>query len=115
VFLSNGAGGFAPPVNTYIGSGGSPSDRWFTVADINGDGKADAIKYEPRNGFVGVSLSNGAGGFGPPINTYTGAGGSPSDRWFTVADINGDRKADAIKYEPRSGLVSVSLSKASCP
>jgi hypothetical protein len=111
VSLSTGNGGFAAPVNTYIGSGGSPSDRWFAVADVNGDGRADVIKYEPANGMVGVSLSTGNGGFAAPVNTYIGSGGSPSDRWFAVADVNGDGRADSIKYEPGNGFVSVSLSK----
>jgi YD repeat-containing protein len=107
VWKSNGDGTFTPGASTYIGAGGTPGDRWFTLADITGDGKADLVKFEPSSGYVGVWTSNGDGTFTPGSSTYIGAGGSPGDRWFVMADTTGDGKADIVKYEPSTGYATV--------
>jgi RHS repeat-associated protein len=110
VALANSNGGFAPPVSTYFGMGGSPADRWFTMTDVNGDGKADAVRFEPTNGNLFVALANSNGGFAPAVSTYFGTGGSPADRWFMMTDVNGDGKVDAVRFEPAGGNVFVALS-----
>lgn len=112
VWLSNGNGTFAAVASTYIGSGGSPADRWFTMGDMNGDGAADAVLYNPGNGYVNVALSNGSNSFQAGVATYIGGGGSPGDRWFQLADVNGDGRADAVLYNPGSGHIQVGLSGA---
>jgi len=88
-----------------IGSGGSPADRWFTTADVDGDGLADLVKYEPAQGVVRTWLSS-AIGFSPGPDVDLGSGGSPADRWFTTADADGDGAADFVKYEPGNGFVT---------
>jgi RHS repeat-associated protein len=112
VSLANTNGSFASPVSTSFGAGGSPSERWFTMADVNADGRADAVRYEPGNGFLYVALANANGGFASPVSTSFGAGGSPNDRWFTMADVDGDGRADAVRYEPGNGFLYVALANA---
>ena len=107
-WLSTGSG-FTAGVTMYIGSGGSTSDRWFTVADVSGDGLADLVKYEPTTGYARTWVSTGSE-FATGSTTYIGSGGAPSDRWFTVADVNGDGMSDYVTYEPESGATQTYLS-----
>src|SRR5205814_2101276 len=128
VYLSQGDGTFAStPAVTYIGTSGSPSDRWFLMTDVNGDGRSDAVKVEPVNGYISTWLSNGdgkadivyydasggwvtvwlstgSGAFATGTATYFGAGGSVGNRWFNIVDANGDGKADAVVYAPDGWL-----------
>jgi Ca2+-binding RTX toxin-like protein/methionine-rich copper-binding protein CopC len=112
VLLNNGDGTFAPKTD-YAINGAFAS---VTIADINGDGKADIIGirvlgcyYDSR--FVSVLLNNGDGTFAPKTDfvldgTYNSV---------TTADINGDNNADIIimsmDSSSNTGKVSVLLSK----
>lgn len=108
--LANPSGGFGVPHLTFFGSGGSKSDRFFAVGDVSGDGKADLVRWELASGSVVVALADGAGGFGSSQSTYFGSGGSTSDRFFILADIDGDHREDIVKWELASGSVVVALS-----
>lgn len=87
VLLGNGDGTFQPVV-TYD-SGGQGTDA-IAVADVNGDGKPDAL-VASSNGGAGVLLGNGDGTFQPAV-TYD-SGGSYAYS-IAVADLNGDGKPD---------------------
>jgi hypothetical protein len=63
-----------------------------TVADINGDGKADILTADCANGTITAFLNQGNGSFAAGISTW--AGYLPSN--VTIADVNGDGKPDAI-------------------
>jgi Bacterial Ig-like domain (group 3)/FG-GAP-like repeat len=97
VLLGNGDGTYQP-ANSYSSSGGN--DFYVAVGDFNGDGNLDlavanecvisACDSDNGNGSVSVLLGNGDGTFQgtsfyvPGINAYS----------VTVADFNGDGKAD---------------------
>jgi hypothetical protein len=63
-----------------------------TVADVNGDGKADILTADCANGTITAFLNQGNGSFAAGISTW--AGYLPSN--VTIADVNGDGKPDAI-------------------
>ena len=71
-----------------------------TVADVNGDGDADAVGF----GLDGiyVALSNGADGFDPVTKWVTAFdqahGWTVTDHVRTLADVDGDGDADAVGF-----------------
>jgi hypothetical protein len=94
VLLGNGDGTFQPAV-TYA-TGGSRSG-WVSVADVNGDGKPDAVLgnsnvYFP-DGTVSILLNVGNGTFEPPA-TYD-SGGYAAVR-LALADVTADGHLDII-------------------
>ncbi|MBC7235052.1 MAG: VCBS repeat-containing protein [Chloroflexi bacterium] len=107
VALSTGSG-FAPPVNwgRYNAFSKPDQDRFPRfLADVNGDGRADAVLFHPRNG-IKVALSTGSG-FAPPVkwgryNVFC----KPSLNAYprTLADVNGDGLADAIVFFAGRGI-----------
>jgi hypothetical protein len=99
VLLGNGDGTFqpaetSPAIGFYMSLAG--------VEDLNGDGKPDVlVSYSAdqmgSQGMVGVFQGNGDGTYQPPVSYSTGA------RWIVTvqaADVNGDKKPDAIVSEP---------------
>ncbi|MBC7237036.1 MAG: VCBS repeat-containing protein [Chloroflexi bacterium] len=75
------------------------------LADVNGDGMADAVVLDHAQGIV-VALSTG-GGFGQPTVWNSEAAFKRTDqdefpRW--LADANGDGMADAILFHPTNGI-----------
>lgn len=75
----------------------------LTVADLNGDGRADAIR-DDGNGNSSVFLGQGGGKF--TKKKSVAAAGRPS-----VADVNRDGKADLIAVDAAAGRVKVLLGK----
>jgi hypothetical protein len=101
VALSNGTYFQAP---TLWASGHGSGSQSQLLADVNGDGKADAVAYFDVPGFAGkwyVALSNG--------NAFNGAAlwadghGAGSKKQF-LADVTGDGKADAVAFFDVSGF-----------
>ncbi len=114
VALSTGRS-FQAPVEWCFGLPTTSAEVQFTVADVNGDGKADFIAFVHGDGQsagsanVYVALSTGAG-FQYPQQPVWNAGFCIAEQVCKVADVNGDGKADLIVFTPRLGLVWVSLS-----
>jgi hypothetical protein len=93
-----------------------PSTRWtewspsytMSLADVNGDGKADLVGYNASTHDVEVGLS-------------TGGSFAESTKWtewspaysVAFADVNGDGKADLIGYNASTGDIQVALSTGS--
>lgn len=108
VMLGNGDGTFQPKVEYSawivgdypVGIGG------ITVADVNGDTKADVVAASqgsgnssppgsmfPTRGSVAILLGNGDGTFHPAVNYDSGGYTAFSTG---VADVNGDGKLDLV-------------------
>src|SRR6267142_1529445 len=82
VYLSTGAGAFAPPVS--VADGVEP--LYLASADLNGDGLPDVVSAD-----YGVSLfvQTSPGTFAAPISLYSGGA-----NWVAVGDLNGDGAPD---------------------
>ena len=105
VFPATGGGNFSATATN--SSGSSASDTKFYFADVSGNGKADKIywKYNKYGGAIRVFLSTtiNPGGFWNNFatNSINSAGDTSSSTWITFyfADVNGDNKADKIKWD----------------
>jgi hypothetical protein len=94
VLLGNGDGTFQPAL-TYD-AGYQPVS--LAVADVNGDGKADALVTKQLtssslHSAVGVLFGNGDGTFGPVMSYDSGA---PAAMSLAVGDVNLDGQPDLV-------------------
>jgi parallel beta-helix repeat protein len=103
VFLADGQGGFQNEITLPTNG---PATVWGAV-DVNGDTFADLVIQEGVPGAITtvVRLGDGSGGFGQPIDV----GAGPTAAALTVADTNGDGKADLVVRHPQRGTVAVQL------
>ncbi|MGF7037563.1 FG-GAP-like repeat-containing protein [Mucilaginibacter lappiensis] len=110
VYLSNGDGTFTAS-STFSNSGASSASAGttFYFADVNGDGRADKIYWNPGNysGKIKVYYSQATNVFDGPVYSLWGLSAS-SSTYFYFADINGDGKPDQIRwnYGEASGALS---------
>jgi hypothetical protein len=108
---------FAPPTRWIAAFGaGAAAGGWTSqnlyprmLADTNADGKADIVGF--GNGGVLVSTSTGSA-FAPAVLGIPGYGraagwSSQNVNPRTVADVNGDRKADIIGFSNAGPYVSL--------
>lgn len=89
VFLGNGDGTFAAPVQYFAGNG----DGNVVAADFNKDGKMD-VAVGTSNG-IALLLGNGDGTFQPATMMATSLNANYS-RWLVTADLNGDGNVDLV-------------------
>lgn len=94
VGLSNGSSAFGGFSSWITGFGNSASQR--LLADMNGDGKADAVHYTKSSGNWSVALSGGSS-FGTGSSWKTGFG-TNAERGFAY-DVDRDGKADLAYYD----------------
>ena len=85
-------------------SGHGTGSTWQGLADVNGDGSADAVAFFVDGQLGGnwyVATSNGAG-----FNNYSPwiSGHGTGSSWQGLADVNGDKTADAVVYFGAGGL-----------
>jgi endonuclease/exonuclease/phosphatase family metal-dependent hydrolase len=110
VYLANGDGTFTAS-STFSNSGASSASAGttFYFADVNGDGRADKIYWNPANysGKIKVYYSQATNVFDGPVYSLWGLSAS-SSTYFYFADINGDGKPDQIRwnYGEASGALS---------
>jgi len=97
VMLGNGDGTFQ---NAVLYDSGAYEARAIVIADVNGDGKLDAVVthlcagYDScGNGAVSVLLGNGNGTF---QTAHVSDAGVPQSFFLALADVNGDGKVDAM-------------------
>ncbi|RYY44266.1 MAG: VCBS repeat-containing protein [Sphingomonadales bacterium] len=112
VSLANGSGGFGAiflAVNSFGSSaagGGWSSEAVYprVMADVNGDGREDIVGFGTAGTYI--SLANANGSFGAiylaaaTFGSNAAAGGWASSNTYprTVADINGDGRADLVGF-----------------
>jgi hypothetical protein len=117
VLLGNGAGGFVlhsplPFTNYAYVPSSSGGPYAVAVADVNHDGKPDALVANSNSSTLGVLLGDGAGGFtifSPPSSLSTSTGPSSNPISVAVADVNGDGHPDALTANSNSSTMGVLL------
>jgi endonuclease/exonuclease/phosphatase family metal-dependent hydrolase len=100
VFLSNGDGTFAATAVTHAAGASTSSTTRYYYADINGDGKADEVRWNPtlNSGHTLVYLATTGGNFSATaVDNPEGTSGG-STTVYNFADVNGDGKADKIYW-----------------
>jgi hypothetical protein len=106
VLFGNGTGDFTQASSPSIGTNSEPSS--VVVADVNADGKPDALVTDYSSSRLLVLLGNGAGIFTLQATaSSTGAGSGPKS--VVVADANGDGKLDALTANAYDGTIGVLL------
>ena len=104
VLLGTGTGTFGAAASFALGPNNNP--RYLAVADVNGDGKPDALTANAYTNTAGVLLGTGTGTFGAATTFATG-GSQPGG--IAVADVNGDSKPDLLLSNYASNTVGVLL------
>jgi len=102
VYLGKGDGTFYPGVSY----GESPSLRFVTVADFNGDGKPD-VAASDTNSAIHIFLGNGDGTFA--VGPVLSAGSNPQN--IVTGDFNHDGNIDLATPNVGVGTISVLLGR----
>ncbi|MBI3819959.1 MAG: VCBS repeat-containing protein [Planctomycetes bacterium] len=105
VLLGNGKGLFGAPATYGVGGHPGYNPNCVAIADLNADGKADAVTANYNSSNISVLLGTGAGGFASPAS-YA-AGTNPS--FVAIGDLNADGRPDAAVANYNSNNVSVFL------
>lgn len=121
VSLARADGGFG---NTYLATnsfgfsqsagGWSNNDLYQrTLADINGDGRADIVGFGSGGVYISYALENGT--YTDPVLGYSGFGSAPSaGGWLTqdrfprmLGDLNGDGAVDIVGFSSNGTWVAL--------
>jgi len=100
VFLSNGDGTFASPAVVHAAGAATLSTTRYHYADVNGDGKADEILWDPttNSGHTRVYLATSNGNFSSTVVDNPEGTSAGATTVYNFADVNGDGKADKIYW-----------------
>ena len=74
---------------------------FYSIKDLNGDGKGDIIEVPVGSNNVNIYYYNGSS-FSSTTHTITGASGFFNDRTLPYYDINGDGKSDIVNTTANS-------------
>jgi hypothetical protein len=101
IFVNNGDGSFQTGVYNAAATGTSGGEKIdvnpaaVSIADVNGDGKADLISTNQSSADITVLLGNGDGTVQVPYVGYTVGGNYPRTQAI-IADFNGDGLPDIL-------------------
>jgi hypothetical protein len=109
-YLGNGNGTFAAALLSALPAGPGCSGADVDLADVNLDGKLDAVVATAGCGQVELMLGNGAGSF---TGTALTMGTSPGH--VVVGDFNGDGRPDIAASDASSNMVVVRLQNPATP
>lgn len=100
IFLSNGDGTFKSPAVVHTSGASTLTTTRYHYADVNGDGKADEIKWDPtqNSGHTRVYLATSGGNFSTSVIDNPEGTSAGSTTVYNFADVNGDGKADKIYW-----------------
>lgn len=100
VFLSNGDGTFASPAIVHAAGASTLNTTRYHFADVNGDGKADEILWNPtlNAGHTRVYLATTGGNFSSTVVDNPEGTSAGTTTIYHFADVNGDGKADKIYW-----------------
>ncbi len=101
VLLANGFRQFAAPLVSPLGT----EPAGLAVADLDNDGKLDAVSADFLSSTLSVLFGNGDGSFQAKRDVSVGR--KPVD--VKIADLNGDQKLDLITTNGSSSAVSILL------
>ena len=104
IFLGNGRGGFAAPVNYPVGK----APATIVTDDFNADGTLDIVVLDEQSDIassVWVLPGNGDGTFRPAVSTPTGT----TSGFLSYADLNHDGKLDLMIADMNSSTMLVML------
>ncbi|MDX2034932.1 MAG: FG-GAP-like repeat-containing protein [Blastocatellia bacterium] len=107
VYFGDGAGALAAPMSYPLTPGGAPDPpaRELLLADLNSDGRLDAVLNNRTFDSVEVLLGTAASGFGPPTLFPSGS----STTSIAVGDLNGDGRPDVVAGNRLSSTQTVLL------
>jgi hypothetical protein len=100
VYLSDGDGTFTASASfSNSGATSASSATEFYFADINGDGRAEKVYWNPDNylGEPKFYFAQADNTFDGPVYSLRGTSQSANTHYY-FADISGDGKADQIRW-----------------
>jgi hypothetical protein len=116
IFLGNGDGTFQlnnspflstpPPIRPFLTTAGAPV---VAAADMDGDGKIDAVAADSASNSMNVFLNDGSGKFPQTTPDFTTSVPAAYNQ-LQVADLNGDGLSDIIATNYITQNISIFLS-----